>query len=95
MVRTPTGGFRSSIACQAIGASCWSDDSITRRGILGRTLLHIDAGVANDLRTRCSKWQAALTDMLSGLDSRRPVVEVRREANELVGRLVKVLGELG
>lgn len=58
-------------------------------------LPQLDAQVASDLRTRCSKWQAALTDMLSGLDSGRPVVVVRREANELVGRLVKVLGELG
>jgi hypothetical protein len=68
-------------------------DSCNR--LITAPLPQLDARVASDLRTRCSKWQAALTDMLSGLDSGRPVVEVRREANELVGRLVNVLGELG
>jgi len=68
-------------------------DSCNR--LITAPLPQLDAQVAGDLRTRCSKWQAALTDLLSELDSRRPVVEVQREANELVGRLVKVLGELG
>ena len=57
--------------------------------------LKLDAAVANDLRTRCQKWQASLTKLLADLDSGRPVVEVREETNPLVDKLVKVLSELG
>jgi hypothetical protein len=63
--------------------------------LINAELKQLDAAVANDLRTRCQKWQATLTKLLADLDSGRPVVEVRQETNPLVDKLVKVLSELG
>jgi hypothetical protein len=63
--------------------------------LIDAKLPQLDAKVASDLRTRCTKWQSSLSDMLVQIDSGLPVADVRREANELVDRLVNVLGELG
>jgi hypothetical protein len=63
--------------------------------LIDAELPQLDAKVASDLRTRCTKWQSSLSDMLVQIDSGRSLADVQREANELVDRLVKVLGELG
>jgi hypothetical protein len=63
--------------------------------LINAELKQLDAAVANDLRARCQKWQATLTKLLADLDSGRPVVEVRQDANQLVDKLVAVLSELG
>ena len=63
--------------------------------LINASLPQLEVKVASDLRNRCTKWKSSLTDMLAGLDSGRPVDDVRQNANELVERLVKVLGDLG
>ena len=63
--------------------------------LINAKLTQLDTEVANDLRTRCRKWQATLSDMLIALDDGRPVGQVRQEANQLVDRLVNVLSDLG
>ncbi len=77
--------FRSQV--QALRDSC--------QRLLAADLQQLSPAVAEDLRTRCRKWQATLTEMLVALDNGRPVPEVRQQANQLVDRLVKILNELG
>ena len=63
--------------------------------LLAADLRQLSPAVAQDLKTRCKKWQASFSEMLDGLDTGRPVSEVRQEANQLVERLVTVLSDLG
>lgn len=63
--------------------------------LLAADLRQLSPAVAQDLKTRCKKWQASFSEMLDGLDTGRPVSEVRQEANQLVDRLVTVLSDLG
>ena len=63
--------------------------------LLAADLRQLSPAVAQDLKTRCKKWQASFSEMLDGLDTGRPVSEVRQEANQLVDRLVRVLSDLG
>jgi hypothetical protein len=63
--------------------------------LLAADLRQLSPAVAQDLKSRCKKWQASFSEMLDGLDTGRPVSEVRQEANQLVERLVTVLSDLG
>ena len=63
--------------------------------LLAADLHQLSPAVAQDLKTRCRKWQASFSEMLDALDTGRPVSQVRQEANQLVDRLVRVLSDLG
>lgn len=63
--------------------------------LLVADLHQLSPAVAQDLKTRCRKWQASFSEMLDALDTGRPVSRVRQEANKLVDRLVTVLSDLG
>ena len=63
--------------------------------LLAADLHQLSPDVAQDLKTRCRKWQASFSEMLDALDTGRPVSKVRLEANQLVDRLVAVLSDLG
>jgi hypothetical protein len=63
--------------------------------LLVADLHQLSPAVAQDLKTRCRKWQNSFSEMLGALDTGRPVSEVRQEANQVVDRLVRVLSDLG
>lgn len=63
--------------------------------LVAADLHQLPPAIGQDLKTRCRKWQASFSEMLDGLDTGRPVSEVRQEANQLVDRLVNVLSDLG